>query len=93
MTAVEPADLAEFLAEHPPFDSLDPEALDEIARAARVERFDDAALIHDAFTSRPTRCSSSSRDRWTSCGTTAARCRPIPATSSGPVACSASGRC
>jgi CBS domain-containing protein len=49
MTAVEPADLAEFLGEHPPFDSLGPEALDEIARAARVERFDDAALIHDAF--------------------------------------------
>ena len=49
MTAVEPADLAEFLAEHPPFDSLGPKALDEIARAARVERFDDAALIHDAF--------------------------------------------
>jgi CBS domain-containing protein len=49
MTAVEPADLAEFLAEHPPFDSLDPEALDEIAKAARVERFDDGALIHDAF--------------------------------------------
>ena len=49
MTAVEPADLAEFLAEHPPFDSLGPEALDEIARAARVERFDDGALIHDAF--------------------------------------------
>jgi len=49
MTAVEPADLSEFLAEHPPFDSLDPQALDEIARAARVERFDDGALIHDAF--------------------------------------------
>ena len=49
MTAVEPAGLAAFLAEHPPFEALGPEALDEIARAARVERFDDAALIHDAF--------------------------------------------
>lgn len=49
MTAVEPADLAELLAEHPPFDSLGPEALDEIARAARVERFDDGALVHDAL--------------------------------------------
>jgi hypothetical protein len=49
MTTVQAADLAAFLAEHPPFDSLGPEALDEIARAARVERFDDAALIHDAF--------------------------------------------
>ena len=51
MTGVEAADLAAFLAEHPPFDSLGPEALDEIARAARVERFDDGALIHDAFAS------------------------------------------
>jgi CBS domain-containing protein len=49
MTAVEPADLRKFLAEHPPFDSLDEEALDEISHGAHVERYDDAALIHDAF--------------------------------------------
>jgi CBS domain-containing protein len=49
MTAVEPAGLAAFLAEHPPFEALGPEALDEIAHDAHVERFDDAALIHDGF--------------------------------------------
>ena len=49
MTGVQAADLAAFLAKHPPFDSLDPEALDEIAREARVERFAEGALIHDGF--------------------------------------------
>ena len=51
MSGVMAADLAAFLAEHPPFDSLGPDALDEIARGARVERFEDGALIHDAFAS------------------------------------------
>ena len=85
MTAVEPADLAAFLAEHPPFDSLGPEALDEIAQAARVERFDDGALIHDAFQEPTDEVFVVVAGRWTCCGTTPARCRPIPVTSSGPV--------
>jgi CBS domain-containing protein len=51
MSGVKAADLAAFLAEHPPFDSLGPDALDEIAQGARVERFEDGALIHDAFAS------------------------------------------
>ena len=49
MTAVEAAELAAFLAEYPPFDSLGADALGEIAGGARVERFDDGALVHDAF--------------------------------------------
>ena len=53
MSGVKAADLAAFLAEHPPFDSLDPDALDEIARGVQLERFEDGALIHDAFV-RPT---------------------------------------
>ncbi|MFP5347626.1 MAG: putative nucleotidyltransferase substrate binding domain-containing protein [Actinomycetes bacterium] len=53
MTAVEAADLAAFLAERPPFDSLGPDALKEVVRGARVERFHGGALIHDAFT-KPT---------------------------------------
>jgi CBS domain-containing protein len=49
VTPVEVAELAAFLAEHPPFDALGPEALDAIARGARVERFDDGAVVLDAF--------------------------------------------
>ena len=49
LTRVEVAGLAAFLAEHPPFDALGPEALDAIARGARVERFDDGAVVLDAF--------------------------------------------
>ncbi|HVH23794.1 MAG TPA: CBS domain-containing protein, partial [Pseudonocardia sp.] len=51
MSGVDVADLADFLAQHPPFDSLGPEALEEVARGARIERFTEGALIHDAFTS------------------------------------------
>lgn len=50
MTAVEAAELAAFLARHPPFDSLDSRELEEIARVARMQRFGDGELIHDAFT-------------------------------------------
>jgi len=49
MGRVDAADLAAFLAEHPPFDSLDPETLDEMARGSRVERFAEGELILDAF--------------------------------------------
>jgi CBS domain-containing protein len=48
---MEKVDLAAFLAGHPPFDSLGAEALDEVALAARVERFADGDLVLDAFTS------------------------------------------
>lgn len=43
------AELGAFLAAHPPFDALGPEALAEIVRGLRVERFGDGALVHDAF--------------------------------------------
>lgn len=49
MIGVHAADLAAFLTEYPPFDALDAEALGKIARAARVQRFGDGELIHDAF--------------------------------------------
>ena len=49
MSRVEPAELAVFLAEHPPFDALGPEALDAVARGARLERFCPGAVILDAF--------------------------------------------
>jgi CBS domain-containing protein len=49
VTPVEVAELAAFLAEHPPFDALGPEALDAVARGARVERYDDGAVVLDAF--------------------------------------------
>ena len=93
MTAVEPADLAAFLAEHPPFDSLGPEALDEIAQSAQVERFDDGALIHDAF-NEPTDevfvvVAGQVRLLWND----ARQASPIPPTSSGPATCSASRPC
>ena len=39
MSCVDAADLAAFLAEHPPFDSLGAETLDAMARGSRVERF------------------------------------------------------
>jgi CBS domain-containing protein len=41
--------LASFLAEHPPFDSLERGALEQIAETATVQHFDDGALILDAF--------------------------------------------
>lgn len=49
MSPVEAADLAAFLAAHPPFDALGPDALDAVARGARVERFADGEVILDAF--------------------------------------------
>jgi CBS domain-containing protein len=49
MSRVEPAELAAFLAGHPPFDALGPEALDAVARGARLERFGPGAVILDAF--------------------------------------------
>jgi CBS domain-containing protein len=42
-------DLAAFLADHPPFDSLDPEALTLLAAAAQVESYREGQLILDAF--------------------------------------------
>jgi CBS domain-containing protein len=49
MSRVEPADLAAFLAAHPPFDALGPDALDAVARGARVEAFGPGAVVLDAF--------------------------------------------
>jgi len=49
MAGVNPADLAAFLAKHPPFDSLGAATLDAIAQGARVGRFADCDLILDAF--------------------------------------------
>jgi CBS domain-containing protein len=49
---MEKVDLAAFLAQHPPFDSLGPDALGEIALEAQVDRFADGDLILDAFSSR-----------------------------------------
>ncbi|MGI5128412.1 putative nucleotidyltransferase substrate binding domain-containing protein [Pseudonocardia sp. CA-107938] len=42
--------LAQFLAEHPPFDSLDPDALAAVAAASKVQRFAGSELVVDAFT-------------------------------------------
>jgi CBS domain-containing protein len=49
MSRVEPADLAAFLAAHPPFEALKPDALDAVARGARVERVEAGAVVLDAF--------------------------------------------
>lgn len=49
--AMEKVDLAAFLAEHPPFDSLGADALGEVALEAEVEQFADGDLILDAFSS------------------------------------------
>jgi CBS domain-containing protein len=49
MTSVDAADLAAFLANHPPFDSLGAAALDAIAHGSRVDRFADGDLILDAY--------------------------------------------
>ena len=49
MSSMDAADLAAFLAEHPPFDSLGASALDAIARGSRLGRFADGDLILDAF--------------------------------------------
>jgi CBS domain-containing protein len=49
MSPVEPADLAAFLAAHPPFEALKPDALDAVARGARVERVEAGAVVLDAF--------------------------------------------
>ncbi|MEP6798816.1 MAG: DUF294 nucleotidyltransferase-like domain-containing protein, partial [Lapillicoccus sp.] len=43
-------DLARFLAEHEPFDSLDAAALTRVAQAAHVEHFRRGQLVLDAFT-------------------------------------------
>lgn len=50
--AMREADLVALLARHPPFDSLGPGALDEIAAEARVERYAAGDLVLDAFSSR-----------------------------------------
>jgi CBS domain-containing protein len=52
MTRMPKVDLAAFLAEHPPFDALGPDALGEVALQAKVEQFADGDLILDAFSSR-----------------------------------------
>ena len=49
MTRMDAAELAAFLAEHAPFDSVGASALDAIARGSEVERFTDGALVLDAF--------------------------------------------
>lgn len=49
MTGVDPAELAAFLAEHPPFDSLGQSALGVLAAGSSVDRFADGELILDAF--------------------------------------------
>ena len=49
MSGMDPADLAAFLAEHPPFDSLGSNALGTIAQGSRIDRFADGELILDAF--------------------------------------------
>jgi len=49
MRDVDAADLAAFLAEHPPFDSLGAETLEAMAQGSRVERFAEGDLILDAF--------------------------------------------
>jgi CBS domain-containing protein len=49
MSCVDAADLAAFLAEHPPFDSLGAQTLEAMAEGSRVDRFADGELILDAF--------------------------------------------
>ncbi len=49
MSRVEAADLAAFLAGHPPFDALGPGALAAVARGAQVERFAAGEVVLDAF--------------------------------------------
>jgi CBS domain-containing protein len=49
MTGMDVADLAAFLARHPPFDSVGAAALEAIAQGSRVDRFADGDLILDAF--------------------------------------------
>jgi CBS domain-containing protein len=49
MTGMDVADLAAFLARHPPFDSVGAAALEPIAQGSRVDRFADGDLILDAF--------------------------------------------
>ena len=93
MTAVEPADLAAFLAEHPPFDSLESGgARRRSPRRRGSSGSTTAPSIHDAF-QKPT-------DEvfvvvagagGTSCGTTPARRGRSPTSILGPAACSASG--
>jgi CBS domain-containing protein len=46
---VDPGELAQFLAEHPPFDSLDPADLSAVAAASTVQRYADSQLVVDAF--------------------------------------------
>jgi CBS domain-containing protein len=46
---VDPGELAQFLAEHPPFDSLDPDDLTVVAAASKVQRYADSQLVVDAF--------------------------------------------
>jgi CBS domain-containing protein len=50
MAGVQAAELADFLAEHAPFDSLGADALAAIAKGARVDRYVDGELVLDAFT-------------------------------------------
>jgi CBS domain-containing protein len=47
---VEAGELAAFLAGHPPFDTLEPDALATVAKEAELERFAEGELILDAFT-------------------------------------------
>ena len=49
MTRMDVADLAAFLARHPPFESVGTAALEAIAQGSRVDRFADGDLILDAF--------------------------------------------
>lgn len=50
MAGVQVAELAAFLARHPPFDSLAADALTAIAEGAVVDRYVDGELVLDAFT-------------------------------------------
>lgn len=49
MTDMDAADLAAFLSEHAPFDSVGAAALEAIAQGSAVDRFVDGDLILDAF--------------------------------------------
>jgi len=46
---VDPGELAQFLAERPPFDSLDRDDLTAVAAASKVQRYADSELVVDAF--------------------------------------------
>jgi CBS domain-containing protein len=46
---VDPGELAQFLVEHPPFDSLDPDDLAAVAAASKVQRYAASELVVDAF--------------------------------------------